>query len=416
MPTGGEASLIAIVGRGTAGATAIARAWDRGDAVAPLDPRLPPARRRAVLDQLRATHVDDGAGPQPLPGGAPVPATVGAVVSTSGTTGDRKGVQLEHAALAASAHAVHSAIGLEPRDTWLCCLPLHTVAGLAILYRSRVAETPLVVHDGFAPDAVGHAPEDGATLVSLVATMLARLLERAAPVERFRAVLLGGGPAPPDLVDAATWRGAHIATTYGQTETGGGCVHNGRPLPGVEVTLGDGSDSPASGSPAPGSPASGEILVRGPVVMRGYHRDAAATSRAFTTDGRLRTGDVGAFGDDGRLRVIDRLRDIVITGGVNVSPTAVERALLDHPDVADVCITGAYDAEWGERVVAHVVPAHAGAPPSLAALRDWGRDRLTPAELPRELRLVETIPRTPAGKPRRAELRDDKASRPRATA
>jgi O-succinylbenzoic acid--CoA ligase len=125
---------------------------------------------------------------------------------------------------------------------------------------------------------------------------------------------------------------------------------------------------------------------------------------------------VGAFGDDGRLRVIDRLRDIVITGGVNVSPTAVERVLLEHPDVADVCITGADDAEWGERVVVHVVPAHAGAPPSLGALRAWGRDRLTPAELPRELRLVETIPRTPAGKPRRAELRDDKASRPRATA
>jgi O-succinylbenzoic acid--CoA ligase len=389
MAPSDEASLVAVVARGPRAAAAIARAWDRGDAVAPLDPGTPAERLRAKLEHLRATHRDDGDGVREITGGLPVPAAVGAVIATSGTTGEPKAVQLDHAALAASARAVHAAIGHEPNDAWLCCLPVHSVAGLAILARSRTVGTRLFVHDGFAVDAASRAPADGATLVSLVATMLHRLLERDAPVERFRAVLLGGGPAPRHLVEAATQRGTHVATTYGQTETGGGCVHDGHPLPGVEVRLGEHD----------------QILVRGPVVMRGYHRGATATAQAFTADGWLRTGDVGVIDTDGRFHVVDRLRDMVITGGVNVSPTAVEEVLLQHPAVDDVCITGADDPEWGERVVAHVVTAAGSTPPSLESLRAFARDHLVAAELPRELRLVPAIPRTSAGKPRRSALR-----------
>ncbi len=389
MARSDEADLVAVVARGAQAANAIARAWDRGQAVAPLDPRAPDERLRARLAHLRPTHLDRGDGPRLLDGGARVPAAVGAVMATSGTTGEPKAVQLGHDALAASARAVHAVIGIEPHDAWLCCVPVHSVAGLAILARSRALDVPVTVHERFDPDAVAHAPDHGATLVSVVATMLGRLLERDAAMERFRVVLLGGGPAPPRLVQAASRRGVPVATTYGQTETGGGCVHDGRALPGVDVTLAH----------------DGEILVRGPVVMRGYHRDAAATRAAFTPDGRLRTGDVGTFDVDGRLRVVDRLRDIVITGGVNVSPTAVEDVLLEHPAVRDVCIAGTLDPEWGERIVAYVVPTEGCAPPSLQALRDFGRDRLVAAELPRELRLVTEIPRTPGGKPRRAALR-----------
>lgn len=390
MPASDEADLVAVVARGRAAADAIARAWDRGAAVAPIDPAAPPSAREARLQFLRPTHLDHGDGVHARRRGVPVPAAVGAVLPTSGTTAEPKAVQLDHDALAASARAVHAAIGLEPRDQWLCCVPLHAVAGLAILARARTLATGLVVHDRFDAGAVARAPDHGATLVSVVATMLTRLLDGGAPLERFRIVLLGGGPAPRHLVDAASRHGAHIATTYGLTETGGGCVHDGHPLPGVEVRLDE----------------RGEILVRGPMVMRAYHRDEHATAAAFTTGGWLRTGDVGALDGDGRLHVVDRLRDIVISGGINVSPTVVERVLAEHPDVLDVCVTGAPDAEWGERVVAHVVPADGRVPPSLESLRAFGRDRLTAAELPRELRLVEAIPRTAGGKPRRRELRE----------
>ncbi|MBV8949245.1 MAG: AMP-binding protein, partial [Actinobacteria bacterium] len=296
---------------------------------------------------------------------------------------------LDHDALAASARAVHAAIGHDTNDEWLCCVPLHAVAGLAILARARTMGTGLVVHDHFEVDAVASAPARGVTLVSVVVTMLTRLLDARAPLERFRTVLLGGGPAPARLVAAAAGRGAHVATTYGQTETGGGGVHDGHPLPGVDVTLGDRD----------------EILVRGPVVMRAYHRDADATRDAFTPGGWLRTGDAGALRPDGGLMVVDRLRDLVITGGVNVSPTVVEEVLVQHPDVVDVCVTGGEDPEWGQRVVAHVVAADARVPPSLESLRAFGREHLSAAELPRELRLVPSIPRTAGGKPQRAALR-----------
>jgi O-succinylbenzoic acid--CoA ligase len=396
-----QAELVAVLARGPEGAAAVGRAWDRGNAVAALDPGAPEAVLRERLAQLRPTRVDDGDGPVSRRDGLPVPAAVGAVVSTSGTTGSPRAVQLDHAALAASARAVHAAIGAAPDDGWLCCLPLHAVAGLAIVARARTLGLPLTVHARFDPDAVAAAPTAGranATLVSLVATMLGRLLERDAPVGAFRTILLGGGPVPAPLVARAIAAGAHVATTYGMTETGGGCVHDGHPLDGVEVRL-----APATGETA----ETGEILVRGPVVMRGYHRDPEATARAFTDDGWLRTGDLGAFGDDGRLQVVDRMRDLVITGGVNVSPTAVERVLVEHPTVGEVCVAGAPDDEWGERVVAFVVPAPDAAPPSLESLRAFARERLTAAELPREIRVVTEIPRTAGGKPRRVSLRSE---------
>ncbi|MBM3675435.1 MAG: AMP-binding protein [Actinobacteria bacterium] len=401
MPETDESDLVAIVLPPVAAASAVREVWDAGGAAAVLDPRLPAARLAALLDRLAPTHVVDDEGRREV-GGAPVEPAVSAVVATSGTTTSPRLVALTGAGLEASAVAVHRALDGRRADAgstgedligdrWLACLPLHHVAGLAILARARFTGADLVVHDGFDPAAVATAAGD-CTLVSLVPTALRRLLAHDVSASaRFRRVLLGGGSIPEVLLDEANAAGAVVVTTYGCTETGGGCVHDGYPLEGVEVLLGE----------------LDEILVRGAVVMAGYHRDPEATLAAIDTDGFHHTGDVGAWDAEGRLHVVDRLRDLVITGGVNVSPTAVEQALADAPGVADCCVVGAGDPEWGERVVACVVPLDPAAPPRLEELRAYGSAQgLTGTELPRELRLLGEIPRTPSGKPRRSALRD----------
>jgi acyl-CoA synthetase (AMP-forming)/AMP-acid ligase II len=147
--------------------------------------------------------------------------------------------------------------------------------------------------------------------------------------------------------------------------------------------------------------------VRAPMVMRGYRMAPEETAGAFTAGGWLRTGDAGTIDSGGRLRVVDRLRDLIITGGVNVSPSEVEAVLARHPGVADVCVAGAADPEWGERVVAHVVPRDPAAPPALAELRAFAGEQLSAAKLPRELVITGEIPRTAGGKPLRRLLAND---------
>ena len=386
----GEADLLAIVAPRPRAAALVRDAWDADAAVTVLDPTAP----RAVLDGLLAavapTHIVDDDGRRVLPGGVPVPAGTAAVVVTSGTTGAPKGVELTVEGATAIGHGWAGVMGHEPDDHWLVCLPLHHVAGLAILARARVTGAAVTVHDGFDLGAVGAAPGAlGATLVSVVPTMLGRLLDAGAPVHEYRRVVTGGAPLPPALRDRAQAAGVAVMDAYGQSETWGGCVANGVPIPGATVRLG-----PAD-----------EIEIAGAMVMRDYRRDPEASRRAFTHDGWLRTGDVGAFAPDGRLQVVDRMRDLVITGGVNVSPVEVEHVLADHPAVADVAVVGAPDAEWGERVVAHVVPRDPAAPPTLDDLRAFARDRLTAPKLPRELVVVEAVPRSPGGKILRRELR-----------
>jgi O-succinylbenzoic acid--CoA ligase len=210
--------------------------------------------------------------------------------------------------------------------------------------------------------------------------MLRRLPEAGAGAGRFRRILLGGGPVRE--------RGPNIVATYGLTETWGGVVHDGHPLAGVELGLGDND----------------EILVRAPMVMRGYRLAPEETAGAFTAGGWLRTGDAGTIDPEGRLRVVDRLRDLIITGGVNVSPSEVEAVLARHPGVADVCVAGAADPEWGERVVAHVVPVDPATPPALEELRAFAGQQLSAAKLPRELVITGEIPRTAGGKPLRRLL------------
>ncbi len=248
---------------------------------------------------------------------------------------------------------------------------------------------PVVTHDGFDVDAVAASPErEGTTIVSLVPTTLARLLDARAPVARYRVVIVGGAPLPPALRERSIAAGVQCIDTYGLTETWGGVLLDGVPVPGAEVGVGHDD----------------EILIGGPMVMRGYRDDPAATAAVLTADGRLRTGDLGRVAPDGRIEVTSRRRELIITGGVNVSPTAVEVVLAEHPGVADVCVVGRSDDEWGERVVAFVVPRDPAAPPTLELLRTFGRERLGAAQLPREVQLVAEIPRTAGGKTQRDRL------------
>jgi O-succinylbenzoic acid--CoA ligase len=386
MADPGHAPLTAVCLPAPAAADAIVEAWEGGRAVLPLDPAAPAAERERILAALRPTHLLDAEGLRPLPDGEPVVAEVAAVVSTSGTTGEPKGVELTWAGLRASAAAVSRAVGAGPGDGWLCCLPVHAVGGLSVVARAWTRGVALHVA---RPDPAVLATTD-ATLVSLVPTILARCLEGGVGLDRFRRILVGGAPLDETLRRRAGAAGAPLVATYGLTETWGGVVHEGHPLDGVELRL----------------DADAEILVGGPTVMRGYRLRPAETAAVLSADGWLRTGDVGEWADDGTLRVVDRRRDLVITGGVNVSPTEVEAVLGRHPGVADVCVAGAPDPEWGERVVAHVVPADPARPPRLGELRAFAADHLSAPKLPRQVVLVDAIPRTPGGKPLRRLLLD----------
>jgi O-succinylbenzoic acid--CoA ligase len=326
---------------------ALQRTWDEGDAALPVDPRLPPAATRRLLEALRVEE--------------PVEAGDALVVATSGTTGEPKGVVLTHAAVLASATATSARLTVDPgRDTWLSCLPLAHVGGLSVVTRALLTGTPLSFDVG--------AP---ATLVSLVATQLGRM-----DTSGFRTVVLGGA-APP------AHRPGNCVVTYGMTETGSGVVYDGVPLDDVEVRADD----------------DGQLWVRGPMLLRSY-RDGTDAKDA---DGWFPTGDAGAVDADGVVRVEGRIADVVVTGGEKVWPGPVERILAALPSVADVAIGGRPDHEWGERVVAYVVAA--AAPPSLDELRDAVKAELPPWCAPKELVLVASLPRTALGKLRRGALR-----------
>ncbi|MFN2607346.1 MAG: class I adenylate-forming enzyme family protein [Acidimicrobiales bacterium] len=385
----GDGALTAICLPAPEAAAAILAAWDAGRAVLPLDPRAPGPERRRVLAATRPTFLLDAAGRHRLPDSEAVADGVAAVVATSGTTGGPKGVELTVDGLRASAAAVTAGVGAGDDDRWLCCLPLSAVGGLAIVARAWSTGLPLEVVSRFDTATVAATP---ATLVSLVPTTLRRCLDAGLDLGRFTAVLVGGAALDPALRIRAEEAGAPVVTTYGMTETWGGLVHDGHPLAGAEVRLGEES----------------EILVRGPMVMRAYRLRPEETTAAFVVgpDRRLwlRTGDAGAWDPAGALVVVDRLRDLVLTGGVNVSATEVESVLGTHPGVADVAVAGAPDPEWGQVVVAHVVAADPARPPTLAELRTFAAERLSAAKLPRRLELVDRVPRTPGGKPVRRLL------------
>ncbi|HTX01157.1 MAG TPA: fatty acid--CoA ligase family protein, partial [Acidimicrobiales bacterium] len=326
-----------------------------------------------------------------LTGGVPVEDGDAFVVATSGTTGEPRGAVLTHDGVAASARATSSRLGVAPQhDRWCCCLPLAHVGGLSVVTRALATGTRLEVLGGFdAGEVQAAADERGATLVSLVPTTLRRLGPGAAA--RWRCIVLGGSAPPAGLA-------SNVVTTYGMTETGSGVVYDGLPLDGVEVRIAGAGAQGAAGDEG------GEIELRGPMLLRCY-RDGTSP---LDGDGWLRTGDAGRIGPDGRLEVFGRVAELVVTGGENVWPAAVEAVLARHPAVAEVAVAGLPDPEWGERVVAFVVPRDTGAtgaaPPELAELRELVGGELGAFAAPKQLVVVDALPRTSIGKLRRAEL------------
>jgi O-succinylbenzoic acid--CoA ligase len=381
--------LVALDLPGGAGFVDALRAiWDTGDAAAPIDPRLPTAARHVLFDALRPTrHVGSDGELHALPDGVPVDEGDALVVATSGSSGEPKGVVLTHDALAASARATSDRLMVDPqRHSWLACLPLGHIGGLSVVTRALLTETPLTVVPGFEADTVEHIGRSGrATHVSLVATALGRLDPSV-----FESILLGGGRSPERLPD-------NVVVTYGMTETGSGIVYDGVPLNDVEVAIAhfeDGGDDALDG----------EILVRGPMLMRCYRDGDAA--RVLGPDGLstwFATGDAGFVGADMRLHVAGRMADVIVTGGEKVWPDAIEPLLSGHPGVAEVAVWKRADPEWGERVVAWVVPTDTE--PKLEELSDLVAAAIGAWAVPKELVITDGLPRTPSGKVRRSELR-----------
>lgn len=328
------------------------------------------------------------------------------VVSTSGSTGDPRGVLHSVRSLTSLTTAVHARVTGTP--TWIAALPLTSMGGLNVLVRALATDRqPIALPSlgGAAPfqsrdlaDAVAAATRPIA--VSLVAAQLARLLDDVVGITALQAcdlVLIGGGPLPAHLADRAADAGIAVTRTYGSTETSGGCVFNGEPLPSVQVTAGTDPAHPAT------------IRLGGPMLALGYRHDAMGTARAFTPDGLI-TSDLGYLDDDGRLHVVGRSDDVVIVRGVNISlPAVAEVAGQGLPCVA-VAIpqAAASSSTAGDPVIVVCIARGTGEPGSMRTDVDLGavqrlvRERLGPPAVPRDILVVNDLPMLPNGKPDRA--------------
>ena len=388
-PDAGGTPVVAVIDSGARLARAALACWEHGRAIMPVNPAFTRPELDALFDRLRPNAILADGEVFDFDGGEHAAPGIAAVVVTSGTAGEPKGVELTRRGMEVMGHGYSNGLQAGPNDRWLMCLPLHHVASLGALARAYVTGVPYTVHEHFNVDGVSRSPGlEGTTIVSLVPTALRRLLDANAPIQHYRRIIVGGAPCPPTLRARAEVRGATIVDAYGLSETWSGFALDGVPIEGAEVKIA----------------ADGEILVRGDMVMHGYRRDPELTATVLEPDGWFHTGDVGAFDEHGKLQVVDRMKDIVISGGVNVSPTEVEGVLARHPDIEDVCVIGADDDEWGERVVAVIVP-RPETYPTIDELREFAREQLSPTKLPREIRVVNEIPRGASGKPLRRELR-----------
>ena len=292
-------------------------------------------------------------------------------------------------------------MGARPGERWLCCLPATHVAGLQVLVRSLLSGTEPVLAERADAETVAGS---GCAHVSLVPTQLHRLLLEvgpAMPLAGFSSVLLGGAPAPASLLDAARAAGVPVVTTYGMTETCGGCVYDGVPLDGTQVRGPGGRPDP----PDQEGPPRGRIWISGPVLFSRYRGQPA--DQAALRDGWFRTGDLGRLDSSGRLVVRGRADDVINTGGHKVVPGEVAAVLQTCPGVRDVAVVGQPDPEWGERVIAVVVPADPADPPTLELLRLHVRERLPRYAAPSRVVMVDAVPMLPSGKHDIVRLRQE---------
>jgi len=361
-----------------------------------LGARLGAAEREAEIERAKPVLVvsgpEDAAGPEadlPLLGEHDLDA-IHCRLLTSGTSTHPRPIRLTYGNHLWSAVGSAFKIGVDPSDRWLSCLPLDHVSGLSILMRSVIYGTGAVLHDGFDVDRVaGSLAGDDVTLLSLVPTMLVRLLEAEVDLSGPRAILLGGGPVPVEVIEEAAGRGARVVQTYGLTEAASQVTtlepqeaHRklgsaGRPLLTTHLRIQD-----------------GEILVQGPTVAPGCADE----------DGWLHTADLGRIDEEGFLYVEDRLDDVIVSGGENVVPSEVEEVLLRHPQVADAAAVARPDPEWQQAVTA-VVVLRDGAQASPEELRRHCATSLAGHKVPKSVEFAPRLPRTSSGKLLRRALR-----------
>jgi O-succinylbenzoic acid--CoA ligase len=376
----------------------LVRALDgTGPALLPLDAALPAARLRQLIDVFSPSVIIDGDGEATVRSSSSawishgVAADTAVIITTSGSTGEPKGVELSADALRHSARATLARLGARPGERWLLCLPPSHVAGLQVLVRSLISGTERAVAPSATADALAAS---GCAHVSVVPTQLVRLLDEpggVAALAGFSSVLVGGAAAGAAVLDRARAAGINAVTTYGMSETCGGCVYDGVPLDGVRVRSDD----------------EGRLRISGPVVLNRYfgRPDLTAAALVRTDHGvEFVTSDLGRV-EGGRVVIRGRADDVINTGGHKVIPGEVAAALSSCPGVREVVVIGRPDPEWGERVTAVVVPADPSDPPGLELLRIHVRGTLPRYACPSEVVLTEAIPVLPSGKPDLAALK-----------
>ncbi|HEV2858854.1 MAG TPA: o-succinylbenzoate--CoA ligase [Solirubrobacterales bacterium] len=367
-----------------------------GAALLPLGPRLTAEERAAVVSAVDPIidlddpgHLTQTEADMPLLGEHDMDAICCRVL-TSGSTGTPRPIPLSYGNFLWNAVGSAFNIGVMPDDRWLCCVPLSHIAGLGIVMRSVIYGTGAVIHDGFDVDRVGEALErEGITVLSLVTTMLTRLLDAGVDLSGPRAILVGGGPVPEEPLEEAIAKGATVVQTYGLTET---CSQvttlapadakrklgsAGRPLLTTHLRIRE-----------------GEILIQGPTVAPG----------SADPDGWLHTGDLGHIDEEGFLYVSDRIDDLIVSGGENIVPAEVEEVLLRHPEVAEAAVIGREDPEWQQAVTAVVVLEN-GSTTTPEELRHHCAESLAGFKVPKRFELASALPRTPSGKLMRRALR-----------
>ena len=343
--------------------------WSNGDAVLPIDQRLPIANKKLLIDAMAPSEIfDANFTSSSVANGRPMQDGDALVIASSGSTGTPKGIIHTHSSILAGAQASASRLQLTPHDHWLVCIPVSHVGGFSVIARALHTGAALTLHPTFDANEVNKASNDGVTHTSLVATALSRI-----DTSLFQSILLGGSSAPANLP-------SNVTTTYGMTETGGGVVYNGMPLDNVEIKI-----------------VEGEIQLRCPMLMRAYRNDQIDS----LNNDWYATGDMGVFDDSGKLSVHGRRTDMIITGGENVWPAVIEGIITSHPLIKEVVIRGMPDPIWGQRVVAYVVlhdsvqisEAHL-----LSDLREHVKQSLPAFYAPQQVIVLSTIPRTSLGK------------------
>jgi o-succinylbenzoate---CoA ligase len=335
-----------------------------------------------------------------------------AIIHTSGTSGKPKGAVLTYGNFFYSAMASAYRIGHLPDDKWLCVLPLYHVGGLSILLRAVLNGTTVDLRPKFDVDEINHALSNKEiSLVSLVPTMLYRLLEKGTPEKwkKLRLILLGGAAASIELLEECRARKLPVATTYGLTEAcsqvATALPHElyakmgtvGKPLMFTELKIVDEQGKPKKAGDY------GEILVKGPTVMQGYYNNPEATAQALR-DGWLHTGDIGYLDSDGDLFLVQRRSDLIVSGGENIYPAEIEAILRQHPAVKEAVVIGLEDAEWGQKVAA-AIQLRDGQFTTEAELIAFARQQLAGYKIPRIIKFVSEFPMTGSGKIQRGALR-----------